>query len=297
MTAPDRIADALLLEAHSIGLHVGRSAAVSDPRTRRANGLPRSKRQRRQVPIVIIDKSPLARAGLTHVLDGGRFRVVAACPTLGDLPEKGLNYRMCVTLICPENDDVGAITRQVAQLKGQTDGLRVIILSEQLRPDELLKAMEAGMDGYLLKSEVTPQALVQSVELVLLGGIVIPHGFRRPVNSEEQPLGDGPAGLVQDKECTLPQPQNGAPQSVDLSRLSKREQAVLKQLTLGATNKHIARELNITEATVKVHLKGLFRKLHVSNRTRAAMWAINKLSVLLFVIGSFDISPCFFALV
>ena len=52
---------------------------------------------------------------------------------------------------------------------------------------------------------------------------------------------------------------------------------ILAQLIGGASNKHVARELNIAEGTVKVHVKSLFRKIGVDNRTRAAMWAIDHL--------------------
>jgi DNA-binding CsgD family transcriptional regulator len=55
-------------------------------------------------------------------------------------------------------------------------------------------------------------------------------------------------------------------------RLSNREKMILTQLMQGASNKHIARELNIAEATVKVHVKNLLGKIRVDNRTQAAMW-------------------------
>lgn len=57
--------------------------------------------------------------------------------------------------------------------------------------------------------------------------------------------------------------------------LSERESQILYFLTNGATNKAIARELGITEATVKVHVKSLLRKIHANNRTQAAIWALN----------------------
>ena len=295
MTVPKEVgyAEVFPLEARSIGSFEPRPVVVSDrpadQADRGANGasrsLSRSKRRYRQVPIVIIDKSALIRAGLAHVLAGGRFRVAADCSTLCDLPESALNDRQCVALICPDNDDAGDISLQIAQLKGQADGLRIIVLAEQFRPEELLAVIEAGADGYLIKSEITPEALVQSLELVLLGGVVIPHGLSKPLKSGGQLLDQGPVLLEPVAVCAPPQPENGAAQSADLARLSNREQMILKQLTQGASNKLIARELNIAEATVKVHVKSLLRKIRVSNRTQAAMWAIDKMHALLFSIG------------
>jgi two-component system nitrate/nitrite response regulator NarL len=61
-----------------------------------------------------------------------------------------------------------------------------------------------------------------------------------------------------------------------LARLSQRECLILTHLTVGASNKQIARDLYVAEATVKVHVKNLLRKLRVNNRPQAAMWTINR---------------------
>jgi DNA-binding CsgD family transcriptional regulator len=78
-------------------------------------------------------------------------------------------------------------------------------------------------------------------------------------------------------ECAPPraetQPLDGTAQ-IDRA-LSGRESAILRCLVQGHSNKVIARTLDMTEATVKVHLKAILRKIHVSNRTQAAIWAMN----------------------
>jgi two-component system, NarL family, nitrate/nitrite response regulator NarL len=69
---------------------------------------------------------------------------------------------------------------------------------------------------------------------------------------------------------------NNAPSPMNSLRgLSPREQEILQSLVTGASNKLIAIKLGITEATVKVHLKTLLRKIDVNNRTQAAIWAMN----------------------
>jgi DNA-binding NarL/FixJ family response regulator len=107
--------------------------------------------------------------------------------------------------------------------------------------------------------------------------VVIPQGFAKsPKDPMQLQLEAIPAGqhLETVSEFGQPPPASDAPQTDNVGRLSNREQTILKQLTQGASNKQIARELNIAEATVKVHVKSLLRKIHVSNRTQAAMWAI-----------------------
>jgi two-component system, NarL family, nitrate/nitrite response regulator NarL len=121
-----------------------------------------------------------------------------------------------------------------------------------LSADWLKAAMGAGADGYLLK-DVSPEALIQSLQLVVIGEKVFPTNL---------------AALL------LTQISTPAPQS-SWRGLSAREREILQHLVTGASNKLIANRLGITEATVKVHLKTLLRKIDVNNRTQAAIWAMN----------------------
>ena len=219
--------------------------------------------------IVIIDKSALFRAGLKYVLPEDRFRVEASCSLPCELPPRALNKSLLM-LIGLDNAEANSSLSQIASFKARHEVSHIIAFSEQFRREELLAAMEAGADGYLIKNEVTPKSLVQTLELVLLGAMVIPQGFGRL---------KGQAALAEDRlapaeavlEAIQPHLGNRAEQLGRLSRLTEREQMVLTQIMRGASNKHIARELNIAEATVKVHVKSLLRKLRVQNRTQAAM--------------------------
>ena len=172
-------------------------------------------------------------------------------------------------------------------MKEKHKGLRIIVLSEQLQSEQLLAAIEAGADGYLLRNEISPDAVLRSLELVLVEGVVVPQGFTKLLNSRiERPVHAETVikRLEPVVESLQPEPQldsvparpkdNAQPNGF-LCRLSDREHLILMHLTQGASNKLIARELNIAEATVKVHVKSLLRKIRVSNRTQAAMWAIN----------------------
>jgi len=75
--------------------------------------------------------------------------------------------------------------------------------------------------------------------------------------------------------ATPPKHKGAAPPRTRLHEPSPREKEILGCLVLGYTNKRIAQHLNITEATVKVHLKHLLKKIHAENRTQAAIWAFN----------------------
>jgi DNA-binding NarL/FixJ family response regulator len=149
----------------------GISGQPSDQRGASSAKSSRSTKPRRLVPTVIIDKSALSRAGLAHVLSGGRFRIAAACSALCDLPEGALDNGPCLVLIGLDQGDADAILTQISALKAQGKDLHIVVLAEP-HIGQLLAAIEAGADGYLIKSEITPQALVQSLEA---------HGLRHVI--------------------------------------------------------------------------------------------------------------------
>jgi two-component system nitrate/nitrite response regulator NarL len=128
---------------------------------------------------------------------------------------------------------------------------RIVVLADDLSVEALRAAMGGGADGFLSKS-VAPEALIQSLQLVTLGEKVFPTNL---------------ATMLLD--MNVPGPQHS------IRGLSPREQEILQALVTGASNKLIAIRLGITEATVKVHLKTLLRKIDVNNRTQAAIWAMN----------------------
>lgn len=261
------------------GLRHTRSGIVEDgapdeDASSRVKSLGRARRQRRTVPIVIIDKSALFRAGLTSILAGSRFQVTASCANIDELGKRILIEKPVVALVTLDKE-AETILMQAAALTEQ--GLRVLMLSERFRPEEVFAAIEAGADGYLLKNEISPDALLKSLELVCLGGVVIPHGFSKLLKNSAPP--EVPAAVENPGKVTEASQEPPAPlcAPADELRLSNRERMILTQLTQGASNKQIARELNIAEATVKVHVKSLLRKIRVNNRTQAAMWAMGNL--------------------
>ena len=244
----------------------------------------RVRRKPRPIPTAIIDKSALFRAGLTHTLFGSKFRVTAACPTLFDLPERAFRNAHCVALVSLDKD-VEPVLSRIAALKQKHKGLRVIVLGEDFHLERFIAAIAAGANGYLLRNEISPNAILKSLELVLVEGVVIPQGLAKVLNSRSEAHSrvgavierPGPVSVERrlEPETASSRPPDDATQNDCFTRLSDREYAILMHLTLGASNKHIARELSVSEGTVKVHMKSLLRKIRVKNRTQAAMWAIN----------------------
>jgi two-component system nitrate/nitrite response regulator NarL len=135
-------------------------------------------------------------------------------------------------------------------------------LSDRCNPEEALALLRAGSDAYLVKT-ISCDALIQALDLVMLGVTIMPSRVGR-ILCEARDTDTAAARSI---------PVDHVPQG-----LTDREAAILQCLPRGESNKVIARRYDITEATVKVHIKAILRKICVRNRTQAAIWAHYHLS-------------------
>jgi two-component system nitrate/nitrite response regulator NarL len=127
-------------------------------------------------------------------------------------------------------------------------------------------AFRLSVSAYLLK-RINFVTLVKSLELVMLGESLFPADVLTEIGKEHG------VDIQVEKEVIAYSP----PTSHSGRGLSARETQILKCLIQGDSNKVIARRLQIGEATVKVHIKAILRKIRVQNRTQAAIWAVNHL--------------------
>ena len=197
---------------------------------------------------ILIETNRLFRDGLKHLLNGTRFEVGAEFNTV-DLA------RAAETAETPDLVISGQAVTDEAELRVLRQAFptaRIVVLADDLSVDILRAAMGGGADGFLSKS-VSPEALIQYLQLIMLGEKVFPTNLAAMLLD----LSSAPSPLT------------------SIRGLSPRENEILQALVTGASNKVIAYKLGITEATVKVHLKTLLRKIDVNNRTQAAIWAIN----------------------
>jgi two-component system nitrate/nitrite response regulator NarL len=116
-------------------------------------------------------------------------------------------------------------------------------------------------------------AFIKSIELVMMGEAVFPPAFLSFALGAYAASAEM-AESVSDGDATIEVPELPLVQ-----QLSPRERSILRCLIEGASNKCIARKVDISEATVKVHIKAILRKIRVQNRTQAAIWGINNQSL------------------
>ncbi len=208
------------------------------------------------IEILLVDANKLFREGLKRLLDGSSFVISAEADNLAEgitRLETGMHPKIALVEFDAGTDDVS----QLHAVREKFADLKLVVLAATTRNiHHLARCFEAGADAYLLKN-ISPDALKQSLRLVLLGEKVFPTRL---------------AALLVSGQVETQRPATASP---DLEGLSERETQILRCLLNGHPNKVIAKKLNITEATVKVHLKGVLKKINAANRTQAAIWALN----------------------
>jgi two-component system nitrate/nitrite response regulator NarL len=205
--------------------------------------------------IFVIDSCRLFREGLRRIFSDSSFEVIHESFSIEDaLPFIESLHPALVLVDLPDCGE--APTATVNQIRGAAPSARIVVLTETIRVNRLADALSAGVDGYLLKN-MSGDALQQSLRLVLLGEKVFPTDLAHLLTN----------GRIMSRSDTG--------QMGHFNGLSDREMQILACLLNGAQNKQIAYELKISDGTVKVHLKAILKKIHVQNRTQAAIWALN----------------------
>jgi Response regulator containing a CheY-like receiver domain and an HTH DNA-binding domain len=213
-----------------------------------------------QISILLVDQSRLFREGLKRIFQDSVFQVSHEAAALSEALDK-LKSSPDTNILLTElpvgnaaspSDVIGAI-------RDTAPNTRIVVLTNDNDGVSLMRALDAGVDGYLLKS-MSADALKQSLHLVMLGEKVFPTDLARClVNGAQVPSGSSGTGR----------------RTASGRGLSEREMQILNCLLGGDSNKMIANRLQISEGTVKVHLKGILKKINVQNRTQAAIWALN----------------------
>lgn len=157
-----------------------------------------------------------------------------------------------------------------AEFRKKFPDLPAALLSGVAEPEDVQEAMDLGAVGFFPKT-LSGRALLKAIELVMLGEKYIPvdtvTGGLMPSyyswNNSSQPVKKLP---IRTAGAATPPPTSGF-------SLTPREQEILSELCLGKTNKDIARDLDLQPVTVKLHVRGVCKKLGVTNRTQAVIKA------------------------
>jgi len=205
----------------------------------------------RRIRIVVIDDHTLFRRGITALLSRvPGFAVVGEAADGFDGIKAVVEHRPEVVLLDLHMPGISGIDAMKAILN-EAPGTHIVMLTVSEEADDLMLALRAGALGYLLKN-IESDFLVDSV--------------RRAA--------DGEAVMSPEMTVKLMREVRAGGTAAAPPALSPREREILAFLARGASNKEIARDLDVAESTVKIHVQHILRKLDLTSRVQAAVWAV-----------------------
>jgi len=205
------------------------------------------------IDLLIADDHEVVRAGLKALLQGTDIRVVAEAASGNAALKLAAKHRPDLVLLdvrMPDGDGLNCLAR----IKLDSPDTPVVMFSTFDNPTYVARAVALGAAGYLTKT-ASRQEIIDALQTAAGGETIWSRDELRRVTG------------------ALAAPRSGAEADVPLT---KRESEVLKQLAFGLTNKEIAQSLGISYETVKEHVQHILRKIGVSDRTQAAVWAVRK---------------------
>lgn len=204
------------------------------------------------INVMLADDHVLIREGIKQLLEfDGSMKVIAEASDGIECLEKLKNVKPDILLLDINMPNMNGID-VLKELKEKNDPLKVLILTVHSEVEYLVKAVDIGANGYILKDSGSAE-LKQAINAVIDEGSYIQPNLIPALNSRL-------INRDMDRE--------------KLASLTKREVEILTQVACGMFNKEIAVNLNISERTVKNHISIIFKKIDASDRTQAAVFAI-----------------------
>lgn len=205
--------------------------------------------------LLVIDDHPLFRKAVLQLVEmTGDFEVVGEASSGREGLELAQNLQPDMILLDFNMKEMNGI-EVLKVIKSWGMDCRVVMLTVSDAESDLIAALRAGADGYLLK-EMEPEDLFAKLKAAAAGQVTLTERLTRLLAHSLR--------------------EDSKPKDPDQAGLTEQESRILKQIALGKSNKLIARELNIADGTVKVHVKNLLRKLNLHSRVEAAVWAVEK---------------------
>lgn len=204
------------------------------------------------IKIMITDDHSMIREGLKNLLElDGDIEVIAEAVDGEDCLDKLLTVTPDVLLLDINMPKMNGL-EVLKKLKERKSKVKVLVLTVHNETEYLMKAVEIGINGYVLKDSESAE-LKKAICAINDGENYIQPSLIPSLNSK----------MIEKNE-----------DEIKIESLTKRELQVLKELAIGKFNRNIAKEMEISERTVKNHISSIFKKLDVTDRTQAAVFAI-----------------------
>ena len=204
------------------------------------------------IKIMITDDHSMIREGLKNLLElEGDIEVIAEAEDGEDCLNKLLTVKPDVLLLDINMPKLNGL-EVLKKLKERKSKVKVLVLTVHNETEYLMKAVEIGINGYVLKDSESSE-LKKAIYAIYDGENYIQPSLIPSLNSK----------MIEKNE-----------DEIKIDSLTKRELQLLKELAVGKFNRDIAKEMEISERTVKNHISSIFKKLDVTDRTQAAVFAI-----------------------
>ena len=211
------------------------------------------------IRLLVVDDHTLFRRGLIALLSQhAALQIAGEAGDAGEAQRRAAELQPDVILLDNHLPGVRGVDA-LPGLREAAPAARVLMLTVSEDGDDLAAALKAGAQGYLLKT-IDGDALLAAIERCAQGHSVISPEMTAKLVSAFQ-------------AASQPQPAMASDPVDTLDGLSPRERDTLREIARGASNKQIARTLDIAETTVKIHVQHILRKLHLSSRVQAAVYA------------------------
>lgn len=201
--------------------------------------------------MLVVDDHPLFRRGVRELLSlEPSIQVIGEAGTREEALDMVRRFEPDITVL-DLNIKGSSGVEILSELKEEDPSRRIVVLTVSDSGDDLMACIKAGADGYFLK-DMAPEMFLQNLKEALEGRLIVDPAMVRWLTD-----------LIRVRK----------PADEPAAKLTEREEDVLALIERGYTNKMIARELKISDGTVKGHVKHLLKKLGFQSRVEAAVWA------------------------
>lgn len=205
------------------------------------------------IKVLVADDHEVVRSGVASLLRGSDIKIVGEAADGDQAVDGAVKYRPDVVLLdirMPTNDGLWALEK----IRKKAPEARVVMLSTYDNPTYVARSVALGASEYVLKG-TSRQALISAIQRAAAGQ---EHAADSIMNRVKGAMSKHPA-----------EPDGDIP-------LTTREMQVLRHVALGLSNREIGRSLGISVETVKEHVQNVLRKINVTDRTQAAVWAVKR---------------------
>jgi two-component system nitrate/nitrite response regulator NarL len=218
------------------------------------------------IQLLVVDDHPLFRRGLIALLSqDDRFEIVGEAGDVGEALRVLAKTQPDLLLLDNHLPGVKGVDA-IASLKSDRPNLRILMLTVSEDEEDLSKALQSGADGYLLKTSESDQLCDALVKVHEGHSVISPSMLNKLVSTMRHP-----ANPTADAVGVMSLSKVAAIQSLD--KLSPREKDIFLLIAKSLSNKQIARDLDIAETTVKIHIQHIFKKLDLTSRVQIAVFA------------------------